>query len=99
MGRGSRSSVCCSALFLSFFAAVFWLCGSALGSNTNVFQVKNSLKGAILTPSGVELTTLGKRPELLLGTNANFNTLAIALQDMDCTETGVKPVIRLVAYN
>ncbi len=68
-------------------------------SDTNVFAVQDSLTGAQFTPSHVDFINLNAKQSLLLGTNAASIGLAIAVGDMDCLETGVRPDLRLVAYD
>ena len=71
--------------------------GAVLASNTNVFNAINTLQGAAITADGVQQVRFRSSPGLILGDNAG--SLAIAVLDADCAETGLRPTVQMVALN
>lgn len=86
-----------SILLVEALLCVF-LAGTTRASNTNVFNVNNSLRAAGINAAGARVATFKGSTSALLGTNSSAS-LAIAVFDTDCTPTGVHPSIRLVAFN
>ncbi|MEI6083976.1 MAG: choice-of-anchor D domain-containing protein [Verrucomicrobiota bacterium] len=72
---------------------------SVHAGNTNVFNVKDSLKEMGLSANGSQIVTFKDKNSLILGTNSSSTTLAIAVFNVDCLDKDPHPAVRLVAYN
>jgi hypothetical protein len=70
----------------------------ATASNTNVFLLKNSLKAATESATGIQAIKFKANPRFLLGTNDTL-TLAVAVFDLECAAAGLQPHFQLVAYD
>src|SRR5881628_535159 len=93
MRPGSRRGV----VIRVSFGLMWAVAGAVLASDTNVFNAINTLQGAAIISDGIQQVRFRSDPGLILGNNAG--SLAIAVMDADCAETGLRPTVRMVALN